>query len=117
MFLPVGSKFDASTLTQMDSGGMAVHVGEDGKLRTSTSRSEPSHLHTGDPRAAALGRWATGSTLRDAELFQQPIEFLERSEGDRDLALIAASGALLDADFDAGRQRVSQLFFQPHDVA
>src|SRR3990167_1747006 len=70
---------------------------------------------------SGLARWAPAgdqrSAISHAQLVEQAVQLVERAEGDRHLALLAASGAAVDADLDLRGQRVGQLLFQPHDVA
>ena len=52
-----------------------------------------------------------------AELGEQPVQFVERTEADRDLALLAVLGAPLDADLDGGSQCIGQLLLDAQQIA
>ena len=48
-------------------------------------------------------------SARDAQLVEQPVELVERAEGDGDLALLAALGLAVHADLDGRGQQIGQL--------
>lgn len=57
------------------------------------------------------------SALGQAELVEQAVELVERSEGDRDLALLATRGAFLHAHFDFRGQCVRQFLLDAQQIA